>query len=138
MSNDKKKKVWACVGNEDIEVEIDKDKIFKYGEEEEYEAVITTDGRLITWNDAMNTWVQIKRWANDEYASACEIGVIDRVKYGDGDMFIATCKSKEEAIKLADYEWNRLTKSEKAEREILACVYDTDTLEICEEFERFE
>lgn len=49
----------------DIEVEFDETEIYQYTEEDgqEYEAVITTDGRLIGWNDGENSWMQIKRWA---------------------------------------------------------------------------
>lgn len=46
----------------DIEVEFDENEVFKYEEEdgEIYDAVTTTDGRLIAWDDGANSWIQIK------------------------------------------------------------------------------
>lgn len=49
----------------DIEVEFDEAEIFEYTEDdgEKYEAAVTTDRRLIAWDDGSNSWVQLKRWA---------------------------------------------------------------------------
>lgn len=49
----------------DIDVDFDEDQMFLYTEDDgvEYHAAITTDGRLIVWDDGANSWVQASRWA---------------------------------------------------------------------------
>ena len=49
----------------DVVVEYDMNDLFMYTEDDgvEYEAVVTTDGRLIVWDEAIGSWIQIKRWA---------------------------------------------------------------------------
>ena len=49
----------------DTEVEFDETKVFSHTEEDGqvYEAAVTTDGKLIAWDDGANSWTQIKRWA---------------------------------------------------------------------------
>ena len=49
----------------DLEVEFSENEITDYTEEDGviYKAVTTTDGRLIAWDDATNSWMQLKRSA---------------------------------------------------------------------------
>lgn len=47
----------------EIEVEFEESEIFDYTEADgnHYEAVWTSDNRLIIWNDGANSWAQIER-----------------------------------------------------------------------------
>ena len=47
----------------EVKVEFDESEIFDYTELDGcvYQAVWTTDDRLIIWNDAENSWMQIGR-----------------------------------------------------------------------------
>ena len=49
----------------DIEVEFDESEVFEHKTStgDIYKAAITTDGRLIGWDDGANSWVQLARWA---------------------------------------------------------------------------
>lgn len=51
----------------DLEVEFDENKIFDFvnSDNETVDAVVTTDGRLIMWDDGANSWVHVARWAED-------------------------------------------------------------------------
>lgn len=44
----------------EIKVQFDPAEVYTV---EGVEYVITTDGRLISWDDAANSWVQVRRWA---------------------------------------------------------------------------
>ena len=51
----------------EITVEYDEEETYTYAVDdgEEYEAATTTDGRLIAWDDAVNSWIQVSRWAEE-------------------------------------------------------------------------
>jgi glucose/arabinose dehydrogenase len=59
------KKIKVSLLGIDEEVEFYETEIFEHTEEDGkiYDAAITTDGRLIVWNDGANSWIQVKRWA---------------------------------------------------------------------------
>ena len=47
----------------EIEVEYDEEELFDYEESNEvYQAVVTTDGRLIVWDDGEGGWLQIWKY----------------------------------------------------------------------------
>lgn len=49
----------------DIEVEFDEADVYQRENSDGNmtDAVITTCGRLIAWDDGANSWVQVSRWA---------------------------------------------------------------------------
>ena len=56
----------------------------------------------------------------------------------NGSVWVSEFNTKEDAISSASLQWDRLTFIEKKQRRIVACLADTDTLEVWEEFKTFE
>jgi len=60
--------------------------------------------------------------------------VVDQRKDREGDTFVKTYKSKQEAVEHAESQWNHLTKSEQKVRNVTACVWNIENLEMWDIF----